>query len=267
VADEAEVRRQLSWADLMVLTGNVALESMGFKTFGFAGGRTDDWEADLVYWGPEKKWLADERYSGDRKLDESPRRGADGPHLREPGRPERQPRSARGGADIRETFGRMAMNDEETVALIAGGHTFGKAHGAHALQVRRPSPPRRASRSRASAGRTSAARAAGADTITSGLEGAWTVSPDRLDHAVPRQPVRIRVGEDQEPGRARSSGFPERRGAEPGARCARSGQAHAPIMFTTDLALKDRPAYRKIAERFRKDPQEFADAFARPGSS
>jgi catalase-peroxidase len=122
--------QKISWADLYVLVGNVALESMGFKTFGFAGGRADTWEPEELYWGPEGTWLGDERYSGERELHETARRRADGPDLRQPGRPQRQARPARLRRDIRETFARMAMNDEETVALIAGGHTFGKTHGA-----------------------------------------------------------------------------------------------------------------------------------------
>ena len=146
----------------MVLTGNVALESMGFKTFGFAGGREDDWEPDLVYWGPERKWLADKRYSGERQARRSRSAAVQmGLIYVNPEGPNGKPDPLAAAKDIRETFGRMAMNDEETVALIAGGHTFGKAHGAaRPRQVRRvPSPPRPASRSRASAGRTSAAPA------------------------------------------------------------------------------------------------------------
>ena len=132
--------RKLSWADLMILAGNVALESMGFKTFGFAGGRADVWEPEELYWGPEGTWLGDERYSGERELAAAAGRGADGPHLRQSGGAERQPRSGRAARDIRETFARMAMNDEETVALIAGGHTFGKTHGAGDPSLIGPEP-------------------------------------------------------------------------------------------------------------------------------
>ena len=173
---------KISWADLMILTGNVALESMGFKTFGFGGGRADVWEPEEdIYWGPEGKWLGDERYSGDRELENPLARRADGPDLRQSRKartaiPIRSP-SAR---DIRETFARMAMNDEETVALIAGGHTFGKTHGAGDAALVGPEPEGApTSRSRASAGRAATARGKGGDAITSGLEVTWTTTPTK----------------------------------------------------------------------------------------
>ncbi len=169
---------KLSWADLMVLTGNVALESMGFKTYGFAGGRTDDWEADLVYWGPEKKFMADERYKGDRKLDNPLAAVQMGLIYVNPEGPNGNPDPLLAAKDIRETFGRMAMNDEETVALIAGGHTFGKAHG-------KANPEKHVGAEPAAAGieeqgfgwKNSYKKGNAEDTITSGLEGAWTASP------------------------------------------------------------------------------------------
>ena len=174
---------KLSWADLMVLTGNVALESMGFKTFGFAGGRKDDWEADLVYWGPENEFLADERYSGDRKLEKPLAAVQMGLIYVNPEGPNGNPDPLLAAGDIRETFGRMAMNDEETVALIAGGHTFGKAHGAARPEGQVGAEPAAAGIEQQGFGWTSKYRSGkGADTITSGLEGAWTVSPAQWTH-------------------------------------------------------------------------------------
>ncbi|WP_275575351.1 peroxidase family protein [Methylocucumis oryzae] len=174
---------KLSWADLMVLTGNVALESMGFKTLGFAGGRTDDWEADLVYWGPEKKWLADERYQGDRKLEKPLAAVQMGLIYVNPEGPNGNPDPLASAKDIRETFGRMAMNDEETVALIAGGHTFGKAHGNGVPSTCVGPEPAAASIEEQGFGwKNKCGKGHGVDTITSGLEGAWTMSPTQWTH-------------------------------------------------------------------------------------
>ena len=170
--------RSMSWADLMVLTGNVALESMGFKTFGFAGGREDDWEPDMVYWGPEKEFLADERYSGDRKLENPLAAVQMGLIYVNPEGPNGNPDPLAAAKDIRETFGRMAMNDEETVALIAGGHTFGKAHGAASPTGCVGPEPAAAGIEQQGLGWTNkCGRGNAGDTITSGLEGAWTVNP------------------------------------------------------------------------------------------
>jgi catalase-peroxidase len=256
--------RKLSWADLMVLTGNVALESMGFETYGFAGGREDDWEADVVYWGPESKWLADERYSGDRQLQKPLGAVQMGLIYVNPEGPNGKPDPLAAARDIRETFGRMAMNDEETVALIAGGHTFGKAHGAHDPgKCLGPDPAGAGLEQQGFGWHNKCGTGKGADTITSGLEGAWSANPiawttQYLDNLFAFEWVQTRspAGAVQWiPSHADAAHIvPDAH--DPSKR-------HAPIMFTTDLALKTDPAYRKIAERFRQDPDAFADAFAR----
>jgi len=170
--------RNLSWADLMVLTGNIALESMGFKTYGFAGGRSDDWEPDRVYWGPEIKWLDAKRYTGDRELERPLAAVQMGLIYVNPEGPNANHDPLSSAADIRETFGRMAMNDEETLALIAGGHTFGKAHGAHNAKKCVGPPPAGATIEEQGLGwKNNCGTGKGADTVTSGLEGAWTVNP------------------------------------------------------------------------------------------
>jgi catalase-peroxidase len=256
--------RKISWADLMVLTGNVALESMGFETLGFAGGREDDWEADAVYWGPERKFLADERYSGDRKLEKPLAAVQMGLIYVNPEGPNGKPDPLAAARDIRETFGRMAMNDEETVALIAGGHTFGKAHGAHAPdKCLGPDPTAAGLEQQGLGWENKCGTGSGADTITSGLEGAWSVNPiawttqylDNLfafDWVQTKSPAGAIQWVPSDPNTANlvmDAHDPSKR--------------HAPIMFTTDLSLKFDPSYRKIAERFRKNPDEFAGAFAR----
>ncbi|HLS99325.1 MAG TPA: peroxidase family protein, partial [Porticoccaceae bacterium] len=173
----------LSWADLMVLTGNVALESMGFKTFGFAGGREDDWEPDLVYWGPEKEWLGDKRHHGDRKLENPLAAVQMGLIYVNPEGPNGNPDPLAAARDIRETFGRMAMNDEETVALIAGGHTFGKAHGAHKPgDCLGPDPAAAGLEEQGLGWKNTCGKGNAEDTITSGLEGAWSTNPTRWTH-------------------------------------------------------------------------------------
>jgi catalase-peroxidase len=256
--------RNISWADLMVLTGNVALESMGFKTFGFAGGRSDDWEADMVYWGPESKFLADERYHGERKLQKPLAAVQMGLIYVNPEGPNGNPDPLAAAKDIRETFGRMAMNDEETVALIAGGHTFGKAHGAHKPdKCVGPEPAAAGLEQQGFGWENKCGTGKGADTVTSGLEGAWSANPiawttQYLDNLFAYDWVQTRspagaiqwVPKDG----AAANLVPDAH--DPAKR-------HAPIMFTTDLALKTDPAYRAISERFHKDPQQFADAFAR----
>ena len=256
--------RNISWADLMVLTGNVALESMGFKTFGFAGGRTDDWEADMVYWGPESKFLADERYHGERKLQKPLAAVQMGLIYVNPEGPNGKPDPLAAARDIRETFGRMAMNDEETVALIAGGHTFGKAHGAHKPdKCVGPEPAAAGLEQQGFGWENKCGTGKGADTITSGLEGAWSANPiawttQYLDNLFAYEWV-------QSKSPAGAIQWVPKDGAAanlvPDAHDA--SKRHAPIMFTTDLALKTDPAYRQVAERFHKDPQAFADAFAR----
>jgi catalase-peroxidase len=256
--------QQISWADLMVLTGNVALESMGFRTFGFAGGRVDDWEADVTYWGPEGKFLADERHSGNRELQRPLAAVQMGLIYVNPEGPNGKPDPLAAARDIRESFGRMAMNDEETVALIAGGHTFGKAHGAR-------KPDDCVGREPAAAGveqqglgwMNKCGTGKGADTITSGLEGAWTANPIAwttmyLDFLMGFEWVQTKspAGAIQWVPSDGSAANLVPDAHDPNKR-------HAPIMFTTDIALKTDPAYREIVERFRKDPQVYADAFAR----
>jgi len=255
---------RISWADLMVLTGNVALESMGFKTFGFAGGRTDDWEADIVYWGPENKWLADQRYHGDRQLQNPLAAVQMGLIYVNPEGPNGNPDPIAAARDIRETFGRMAMNDEETVALIAGGHTFGKAHGAHKPDECLDADPAGAGVEQQGLGwANKCGKGHSEDTITSGLEGAWSANPiawttqyldnlfgfDWVQTRSPAGAVQWVPSEESARTLVPDAHDPNKR--------------HAPIMFTTDLSLKMDPAYRKIAERFHEDPDAFADAFAR----
>ena len=256
--------RSLSWADLMVLTGNVALESMGFKTYGFAGGREDDWEADMVYWGPEKEWLADERYEGDRKLEDPLAAVQMGLIYVNPEGPNGNPDPLLAAKDIRDTFGRMAMNDEETVALIAGGHTFGKAHGAAKPEGCVGAEPAAAGVEEQGFGWTNKCGSGhGADTITSGLEGAWSVNPiawtsSYLDNLFNFEWVKTKspAGATQwVPKNADKVKFvPDAHDAT---------KRHAPIMFTTDLALKEDPIYREISMRFWKNPAEYQQAFAK----
>jgi catalase-peroxidase len=256
--------RKLSWADLMVLTGNVALESMGFKTFGFAGGRADDWEPDLVFWGPEAEFLADERYSGDRKLAQPLAAVQMGLIYVNPEGPNGNPDPLAAAQDIRETFGRMAMNDEETVALIAGGHTFGKAHGARAPAGCVEAEPAAAGVEEQGFGwKNSCGTGSGADTITSGLEGAWTVNPiawttQYLDNLFGFEWVQTRspAGAIQWiPADGQAANLvPDAHDAS---------KRHAPIMFTTDLSLKFDPSYRAIAKRFQENPEEYQLAFAK----
>ena len=261
---KAKYGNSISWADLMVLTGNVALESMGFETFGFAGGRQDDWEADLVYWGPENEFLADERYSGDRKLEKPLAAVQMGLIYVNPEGPNGVPDPLLAAKDIRETFGRMAMNDEETVALIAGGHTFGKAHGAKSPKDCVGAEPAAAELEEQGFGWTNRCGSGkGADTITSGLEGAWSANPvawttQYLDNLFAFEWVQTKspAGAIQWiPADGQAANL------VPDAHIA--GKRHAPIMFTTDLSLKEDPAYREISLRFQQNPQEFADAFAR----
>jgi catalase-peroxidase len=256
--------RKLSWADLMALSGTVALEQMGFKTIGFAGGRVDDWEPDTVYWGPENKMLADQRYSGDRKLERPLAAVQMGLIYVNPEGPNGNPDPVAAAKDIRETFGRMAMDDEETVALIAGGHTFGKAHGAHDPGKCVGAEPSAAPTEQQGFGwKNKCGKGNAEDTVSSGLEGAWTSNPvafttDYLDNLFRFDWVQTKspAGAIQwVPSEENASTF------TPDAHL--QGVRHKPIMFTTDLSLKADPAYRKIALRFQKNPQLFADAFAR----
>jgi len=256
--------RAVSWADLMVLTGNVALESMGFKTFGFAGGREDDWEADLVYWGPENEFLADERYSGDRKLAKPLAAVQMGLIYVNPEGPNGNPDPLLAAQDIRETFGRMAMNDEETAALIAGGHTFGKAHGAAAPSDCVGVEPAAAGIEEQGFGWTNTCGSGNAgDTITSGLEGAWTVNPVAWTNSYLVNLYTYDWVQTKSPAGA-TQWVPDRGAASTLVPDAHdSSKRHAPIMFTTDLALKFDPDYRRITSRWLQNPEEFEVAFAK----
>ena len=257
--------RKISWADLMVLSGNVALESMGLKTFGFGGGREDIWEPqEDISWGPEGKWLADERYTGDRELDNPLAAVQMGLIYVNPEGPNGKPDPAAAVRDIRETFARMAMNDEETVALIAGGHTFGKAHGAaEAGKYVGPEPEAAGIEEQGFGWKNNFGSGKAADAITSGLEGAWTTNPVKWDNNY----FDNLFGYDWEltkgPGGAYQ--WTPKNGSAAGTvpDAHDPSKKHAPMMFTTDLALKTDPSYTKISKHFHENPQEFADAFAR----
>ena len=254
----------ISWADLMVLTGNVAMESMGFKTFGFAGGREDDWQPELVYWGPETEFLGDKRYSGERELQKPLAAVQMGLIYVNPEGPNGNPDPIAAAHDIRETFGRMAMNDEETVALIAGGHTFGKAHGAHSAEECVGREPAAAGIEQQGLGwENRCGTGKGADTVTSGLEGAWSANPTAWTTQYLDNLFGFEWVQTKSPGGAIQwvPKDPNAKSLVPDAH--REDVTHAPIMFTTDLSLKMDAAYREIALRFRDNPEEFEDAFAR----
>jgi len=255
---------KISWADLMVLTGNVALESMGFKTYGFAGGREDDWQAELVYWGPESAWLDDKRYHGDRELENPLAAVQMGLIYVNPEGPNGNADPLAAAKDIRETFGRMAMNDEETVALIAGGHTFGKAHGAHKPdECLAPEPAAEGVDAQGFGWINKCGEGNGADTVTSGLEGAWTASPAQFTHQYLSNLYAFEWKQTKSPAGA-TQWIPTEEAASnlvPDAH--RPDIRHAPIMFTTDLALREDPAYREISTRFLENPEEFETAFAK----
>ncbi len=256
--------RNVSWADLMVLTGNVALESMGFKTFGFGGGRQDEWEPDLIYWGPETKFLADKRYSGDRKLEKPLAAVQMGLIYVNPEGPNGNPDPLAAAKDIRETFGRMAMNDEETLALIAGGHSFGKAHGAgDPSKCVGPAPAAAGLEEQGLGWKNKCGSGKGADTITSGLEGAWTATPATWSTQYLANLFAFEWVQTKSPAGA-IQWVPKNADAVKIVPDAHDpSKRHAPIMFTTDLALKFDPEYRKIAERFVANPKEFELAFAK----
>ncbi len=255
---------KISWADLMVLTGNVALESMGFKTFGFAGGRLDDWEADLVYWGPEHKFLADERYKGDRKLMHPLGAVQMGLIYVNPQGPNGNPDPLLSAKDIRETFGRMAMNDEETVALIAGGHSFGKAHGkADPSKCVGAAPAGAAIEEQGMGWKNKCGSGKGADTITSGLEGAWTATPTHWSMQYLANLYAYDWEKTTSPAGATQWIPKDGKGANTVPDAYDKDIKHAPIMFTTDLALKFDPSYQKITQRFLENPKEFELAFAK----
>ncbi len=256
--------QKLSWGDLMVLAGNVAMESMGFKTFGFAGGRADDWEPELVYWGPEKKFLDDQRYSGDRKLEKPLAAVQMGLIYVNPEGPNGNPDPLAAARDIRDTFGRMAMNDEETLALIAGGHTFGKAHGAHKPNNCVGSEPAAAGVEKQGLGwENNCGKGNGVDTVTSGLEGAWTSTPAKFSSQYLENLFAFEWVKTKSPAGATQWIPANNQGANSVPDAHDPSKRHAPIMFTTDLALKVDPSYRQIAMRFREHPEEFQLAFAK----
>jgi catalase-peroxidase len=255
--------RKISWADLMIFAGNCALESMGFTTFGFGGGRADIWEPDEVIWGPEDTWLGDERYSGDRELTGPLGAVQMGLIYVNPEGPNGNPDPLAAARDIRETFGRMAMNDEETLALIVGGHTFGKCHGAVDAKYVGPEPEACPVEAQGLGWRNSFGRGSGADTVTSGLEGAWTNEPTRWDNGyldnlftydweLTKSPAGANQWTPRDP--SAQSTVPDAH--DPSKRVA-------PMMLTTDLALKMDPVYAPIAKRFHENPDQLAEAFAK----
>jgi catalase-peroxidase len=257
--------QKISWADLMVLTGNVALETMGFKTFGFAGGRQDVWEPqEDIYWGPETEWLGDKRYTGDRQLADPLGAVQMGLIYVNPQGPNGKPDPLASARDIRDTFARMAMNDEETVALIAGGHTFGKAHGAATPDGHVGPEPEGAPLEEMGLGwKNTFGKGNGVDTITSGLEGAWTSTPTRWSNEY----LKNLWGYEWELAQSPAGAYqwtPKGGAAKDTVPDAHDkSKRHAPMMFTSDIALRTDPAYAKITKRWLENPAEFADAFAK----
>ncbi len=254
--------RKISWADLIILTGNVALESMGFKTFGFGGGREDVWEPDHdVYWGAETKWLEDKRYTGDRDLENPLAAVQMGLIYVNPEGPNGKPDPVAAARDIRETFARMAMNDEETVALIAGGHTFGKTHGAGPASHVGPEPEAAGLEEQGLGWKSTFGTGKGGDTITSGLEVTWTQTPTKWSNyflenlfSYEWELTKSPAGAHQWVAKGADATIPD---------AHRPAKKHPPTMLTTDLALRFDPAYEKISRRFLEHPDQFADAFAR----
>jgi catalase-peroxidase len=254
--------RKISWADLMILAGNVALESMGFKTFGFAGGREDVWEPDQdVYWGVEKTWLEDKRYSGDRELENPLAAVQMGLIYVNPEGPNGKPDPLAAARDIRETFRRMAMNDEETVALIAGGHTFGKAHGAGPASHLGPDPEAAGLEEQGLGWKNSFGTGKGGDAITSGLEVTWTTTPTKWSNnffwnlfGYEWELTKSPAGAHQWTAKGAGATIPDAHDPS---------KKHVPTMLTTDLSLRFDPEYEKISRRFMENPDQFADAFAR----
>ena len=256
--------RKISWADLMILTGNVAMDSMGFKTFGFAGGREDVWEpGEDIYWGPEATWLGNERYTGDRELEQPLGAVQMGLIYVNPQGPDGNPDPVAAARDIRETFARMAMNDYETVALCAGGHTFGKTHGA-ASEDHKGAEPEGADITEQGFGWTSSfGSGKGVDTITSGLEGAWTPTPITWDNSYFDTLFGYEWELTKSPAGAHQWKPKDGAGAGTVPDAHDPTRRHAPFMATTDIALRMDPAYEKISRHFHQNPQEFADAFAK----
>jgi catalase-peroxidase len=253
--------RKISWADLMILAGNVALESMGFKSFGFAGGRVDVWEPEELYWGPEGTWLGDERYSGERQLAEPLGAVQMGLIYVNPEGPNGNPDPVAAAKDIRETFFRMAMNDEETVALIAGGHSFGKAHGAGDPSLIGPEPEAGALEQQGLGWKSSHGTGHGADAITGGPEVTWVQTPTKWSNHFFKnlfenewELTKSPAGAKQWKAKGGKADIPD---------AFDSSKKHVPTMLTTDLSLRMDPAYEKISRRFYEHPEQFADAFAR----
>jgi catalase-peroxidase len=256
--------RKISWADLMILGGNVALESMGFKTFGFGGGREDAWEPDDdIYWGPEGKWLADERYTGDRDLQNPLGAVQMGLIYVNPEGPNGNPDPIAAARDIRETFRRMAMNDEETVALIAGGHTFGKTHGAGDATLVGPEPEAASIELQGLGWKSKFGTGKGGDTITGGPEVIWSATPTKWSNNFFSNLFNYEWELTKSPAGAYQWKPKDGAGAGTVPDAHNPSKRHAPSMLTTDLSLRFDPAYEKISRRFYENPDEFADAFAR----
>ncbi len=256
--------KKISWADLMILTGNVALESMGFETFGFAGGREDVWEPEEdIYWGAEDEWLGDKRYSGDRDLENPLAAVQMGLIYVNPEGPNGQPDVLASGKDIRETFARMAMNDEETVALVAGGHTFGKCHGAGSPTHVGPEPEAADLEEQGLGWRNSMGSGKGDDTISSGIEGAWTPTPDKWDNSYLEVLFKYDWNLVKSPAGAWQWVPVDPDEADMAPAAHDSSKKVTTIMTTADLALRMDPLYKPIAKRFLENPDQFADAFAR----
>ena len=253
--------KKISWADLMILAGNAALESMGFKTFGFAGGRTDVWEPEELFWGPEGTWLGDERYSGERQLSEPLGAVQMGLIYVNPEGPNGNPDPVAAAKDIRETFFRMAMNDEETVALIAGGHTFGKTHGAGDPSLVGPDPESGALEDQGLGWKSKHGTGIGADSIGSGLEVTWTQEPTKWSNLFFKNLFEHEWELTKSPGGAKQ--WVAKNAAEDVPDAFDKSKKHRPTMLTTDLSLRFDPIYEKISRRFYENPKEFADAFAR----
>ena len=254
---------KVSWADLLVYAGNVAMESMGFTTFGFGFGREDTWEPDEIFWGPEDEWLGDERYSGDRELAGPFGAVQMGLIYVNPEGPNGTPDPLAAARDIRETFARMAMDDEETVALIVGGHTFGKTHGAHSADYVGPEPEAAPLEEQGLGWRNTAGTGVGGDAITSGLEGAWTNEPTKWDNGFLENLYKYEWELTESPAGAKQwkPTDPAAQDAVPDAHDP--AKRHAPMMLTTDLALRQDPIYAPITQRFLENPDQLADAFAR----
>jgi catalase-peroxidase len=255
---------QISWADLMILAGNCALESMGFETFGFAGGREDVWEPEAdIYWGTETEWLGDKRYSGDRELEDPLAAVQMGLIYVNPEGPNGEPDPVAAGRDIRETFGRMAMNDEETVALVAGGHTFGKCHGAGDAALVGTEPEGASIEEQGLGWKSSFGSGKAGDAITSGIEGAWTPTPTQWDNSYLDTLFGYEWQVVKSPAGAWQWIPTDPAAAETVPDAFDPSQTHAPIMTTADLALRMDPIYEPIARRFHENPDQLADAFAR----